>query len=98
MNMVPLVLDDGALGLAVSGEIDVSTVQELRDALAPLVERAPERIVLDLAAVDFMDSSGLAVLVAVASKIPYLEITNAIPIVRRIVEVTGLEDVLHLSP
>lgn len=51
---------DGLAVTTVRGEIDIATADELSAALDDVA--AEERVVVDLSAVDFMDSSGLAVL------------------------------------
>lgn len=50
--------------LTVTGEVDVYTSPRLREKLAELLSEGHRRIVLDLSEVDFMDSTGLGVLVA----------------------------------
>jgi anti-sigma B factor antagonist len=51
--------------IAVSGEVDVATAAELRDAvLAALVNSRPSVIVLDFGLVTFIDSTGIGALVA----------------------------------
>jgi anti-sigma B factor antagonist len=49
--------------LAVNGDVDIATAPELRTRLARAVDGHPA-VVVDLAAVGFMDSTGLGVLVA----------------------------------
>jgi anti-anti-sigma factor len=49
--------------LALSGELDISTVWELEDALAARL-KAGEDVVVDLRGLEFMDSSGVRALVA----------------------------------
>jgi anti-anti-sigma factor len=46
--------------LAVSGELDVATAPDLRERLGAAIESGATRIVVDLRAVTFMDSIGLA--------------------------------------
>ena len=57
-------LEEGS-GFRVSGELDLLTVPQLRDALAAV--RDPSRgVVLDFSGVSFVDSSGLGLLLSTA--------------------------------
>jgi anti-sigma B factor antagonist len=47
----------------VRGEVDVYTSSVLRERLVELIDGGSERVVVDLDRVDFLDSSGLGVLV-----------------------------------
>jgi anti-sigma B factor antagonist len=49
--------------LAVAGELDLAGIPALEEALAGLEAARPEAIVLDLTALQFLDSSGLRCLV-----------------------------------
>lgn len=49
--------------VGVSGEVDLYTAPQLRETLIDLVERGRHRIIVDLAGVEFLDSTGLGVLV-----------------------------------
>ncbi|MGH9125944.1 MAG: STAS domain-containing protein [Acidimicrobiales bacterium] len=49
--------------LAVKGEVDVYTAPRLREKLVELVSQGKRWIVVDLDGVDFLDSTGLGVLV-----------------------------------
>ncbi len=51
-----------ALVLAVAGEVDLLTATQLTDAVTAALARRPPVLVIDLAAVTFLDSSGLSVL------------------------------------
>jgi anti-anti-sigma factor len=53
---------DGAVEVVVAGEVDLSTAPQLQSALEAL-DQGWRRVVLDLADVTFMDSSGIAVIV-----------------------------------
>ncbi len=61
LELSPLV--DGA-GIKLTGELDLATAQQLREALAAVASAS--EVVLDLSELTFMDSSGLAVLVSLA--------------------------------
>lgn len=49
--------------IRLSGEVDVFTAPRLREKIIELVNRGQRLIVVDLDAVDFLDSTGLGVLV-----------------------------------
>lgn len=56
---------DGARTIvALRGEVDMSAAPELRDLLERLVAEGEVHLVLDLAALQFIDSSGLSAVVA----------------------------------
>jgi anti-anti-sigma factor len=89
----------GAVRVAVIGEIDLSTADVLHAGLLSVLSaQPPHRIEVDLAGVTFMDCVGLTVLVVVGKAATrtgcQLRITNPRPIVRRVLDVTGLLDVL----
>ncbi|HEB12389.1 MAG TPA: anti-sigma factor antagonist [Actinobacteria bacterium] len=54
---------DGVMVLKLDGEVDVYTAPKLKSRLVDLVDQGKFKIVVDLEKVDFMDSSGLGVLV-----------------------------------
>jgi len=54
---------NGTTVVAVGGEIDVYTAPKLRDKLTELVAAGVYDLVIDLEAVEFLDSTGLGVLV-----------------------------------
>jgi anti-sigma B factor antagonist len=49
--------------LSVTGEVDVYTAPRLREKLVELVSQGKHQIIIDLEGVDFLDSTGLGVLV-----------------------------------
>lgn len=54
--------EDGYKVLKPDGDLDVYTVGSLRDSLGSIVEEDSPKVVVDLDAVPFMDSSGLGAL------------------------------------
>ena len=56
-----------AVVLAVEGDVDIATAPALREALAEVLG-THKGVVVDLAAVPFMDSTGLGVLVAARNR------------------------------
>jgi anti-sigma B factor antagonist len=84
--------------LKLRGELDMLSAVTLRDTVERLVDHRCARLVFDLGELDFMDSSGIAVLVYAANSIEAIELINASPIIKRIIEVTGLSNLLKLDP
>jgi anti-sigma B factor antagonist len=55
--------------LDVGGEIDVYTAPQLRERLIALVEEGARQVVVDLSRVEFLDSTGLGVLVGALKRL-----------------------------
>ena len=60
---------DSRVIVAVGGEIDVYTAPKLRDMISELVSQGHHNLVVDLEGVDFLDSTGLGVLVGGLKKV-----------------------------
>ncbi len=56
--------EDDVTGVTAAGMLNIAAAPELRQAIHDALEPAPARIVVDLAGVDFIDSSGLGALIA----------------------------------
>jgi stage II sporulation protein AA (anti-sigma F factor antagonist) len=86
---------DAKAVLGVEGEIDPHTARELDEALGELVRREDlEQVVLDLAAIGFIDSSGLRVILAADADLrargATLTVRSPSDAVRRLLEITDL--------
>jgi anti-anti-sigma factor len=88
---------DDATTIAISGEIDISNDDRVRSAIERCLDPRPQRLVFDVRDLSFMDSSGIAVLLRTASGMERVELHHATRAVRRIVETTGIDGVLHLE-
>jgi anti-anti-sigma factor len=85
--------------VAVVGEVDLATAHLLRDRLLGVLrEQAPAVLDVDLAGVTFLDCTGISALVAVRNAAMHtgrrVRVTHPQPIVRRVLDVTGLLGVL----
>ena len=60
---------DGKTIVAVGGEIDVYTAPKLRDKITELVGQGSYHLVVDMQQVEFLDSTGLGVLVGGLKKV-----------------------------
>lgn len=80
--------------LAIRGEVDVSTSAALREELYGIVDSGARRVVVDCSEMDFIDSSGLGVLVGalkrVREKDGELVLRSLNPSARKVFEITGL--------
>ncbi len=81
---------DGALVLELSGELDLASLPSIDGLLAELLTRRPQPVVLDLGNLEFLDSSGIALLVRVANHFGDVRTRAATQPVRRVIEVLGL--------
>ena len=85
----------------VSGELDVSTAPRLREELVALFAAGRRYVVLDLSDLDFLDSTGLGVIVGVLKRARTLGgdllLVCPKPSIRRVFEITGLDRTMPLS-
>lgn len=83
-----------------SGELDPASVPEIAEAIVARIEPGDERTWLDMSAVGFCDSSGLKMLAALHQRTSadggLLVVCEPTPLVLRLLEVTGLADVIAL--
>jgi anti-sigma B factor antagonist len=84
--------------IAVSGDLDISSVERLRSAVTEIAEARPEELTFDMSGLRFMDSAGIAVLLGAAGKVPIVRLYNPTTAVRRVIELTGLTEVLKVEP
>jgi anti-sigma B factor antagonist len=90
----------GLAAVAVSGEVDITTAPDLRAWLTRALDDGAAKVVLDLSGVEFMDSSGLSVLVGAHRRLARLGgrlgIVGVSPIVARLLSVTGLHRIFDV--
>lgn len=95
-----LEIDRGATytTLAAGGEIDYGTVARLRSVLLELVQGGADDLVVDLAEVTFIDSTGLSVLVQAKQRFDSagrrMSVSRPQPRVARVLQLAGLSDYL----
>ena len=69
MRIISNNLESGELLVRIEGEVDVYTSIDLKKELTRLVESEQKKIIIDLENVNYMDSSGLGVLVALLKEL-----------------------------
>ena len=84
----------------VKGEIDVYTAPKLREKLIELVSDGSYDVVVNLEGVDFLDSTGLGVLVGALKRVRThdgeLALVCAEPRILKVFEITGLTKVFPM--
>jgi anti-sigma B factor antagonist len=89
--------------IEVGGEIDVYTAPRLREAIVAAIEAGHTRLIIDVRKVDFLDSTGLGVLVGALKRVRSdggsLDIVCTQERILKIFQITGLDKVfgLHAS-
>jgi len=94
LELVSEVHDDGA-SVVVRGDVDMATAPQLRDALSGLVDGGARRIVLDCRGLEFLDSSGIGVLLAVRNRLGddgSLTLEAPPAHVRKVLDLTGVSE------
>jgi anti-sigma B factor antagonist len=93
-------LEDGIRVIAVRGELDLSTAPELEGPLEDAVAASDALVVVDLSECEFIDSTGIALIVRAWQKLDRtaegtgtgrVVICSYNDQVRRVLEITGLE-------
>jgi len=78
--------------VAVEGEIDVETAPELRECFDRLLAEGEHSYAIDMAGVEFIDSSGLGVLVAAHRRLTAaggrIALASATPALRKVFQLT----------
>lgn len=94
--------DKEAAIITVAGDVDLNRSNEFQQALLDVLDKKPERMIVHLGAVPYMDSSGVASLVKllsrarkVGTRIYLVDLTAR---VRSIFEITRLDNVFSICP
>ena len=80
--------------VTLAGECDLQTGRQLRDVLISEVSRGARRIILDLSALGFMDSTGMQILLSVRTVLTVRG--GALSVVARILELTGADQYIRV--
>jgi anti-sigma B factor antagonist len=83
-----------AVVVRLTGELDLYNAHEVRSVLVDEAARGPERVVVDLSGVGFIDSTALGVVIEARTKLPnrraFLLAAPAVE-TRRALEISGLD-------
>jgi anti-anti-sigma factor len=90
-------IDDGAepgtVVVRLSGDLDLAGADEARAVVDHAVATGPATLTFDVTELRFMDSSGIAVLIAATQKVGSVVLRNPSPVIQRLLTLAGLADV-----
>ncbi|MFT8322562.1 MAG: anti-sigma factor antagonist [Bacillus sp. (in: firmicutes)] len=85
----------------ISGEIDAYTAPKLRERIYAFSEKKGIKMVVDLADVNYMDSTGLGVFVGIFKNVRAndgeFKLVNLSDRLKRLFEITGLADIIDIT-
>jgi anti-sigma B factor antagonist len=88
--------------LALEGEIDLHRSPQVKETLEPLIQKKMARILVDLSAVSYIDSSGLAIFIETMQRIAAYGGKFALfglrESVRGIFEIARLDQIFNIYP
>lgn len=91
---------DGVLEITVAADrIDAACAIQFKDRMRDLAQDGPDRVLLDMGQVDFIDSSGLGAIVSVMKMLGKgrkLELAALQPKVRKVLRLTRMDSVFEI--
>src|SRR6478609_3209148 len=98
----PMLRQDRANVLAIEGDIDLHVSPAITESLNAMIKKKPERIVIDLSRVTYIDSSGIAVLILAMQEVEAYGgkffLSGLQETLRSIFETSRLERVFRIFP
>lgn len=93
-------INGGSSIIELEGEIDVYTAPQLKQQIISLLDGGVRRIIVNLTAVDYLDSTALGVLIGGLKRLRErdgnLDLICPNPRIKRIFEITGLDKIFDI--
>lgn len=87
--------------IELEGEIDIYTVRQLKEVLTSITEEKKENIKIDANKLEYIDSTGLGVLIGTLKKLKEedknLIISNIKPNIMKLLKITGLDKIFIIE-
>ena len=95
--------EGGSRRFTITGEIDLGNAADIEAAIVDGISNQVSDVLVDLSGVEYIDSSGMRILFALAGKLKTLQVrlVVAAPVgspARRVVELSGMAAVVELEP
>lgn len=91
----------GATVVAVAGELDALSAPQLDEHLTEVLNDSPKRLVVDLTEVDFLDSTGLGVLIKTLTHLREndgdLALVATSPRILKVLSITGMDQIMTVG-
>jgi|SRR5215467_6982089 anti-anti-sigma factor len=94
-------LDSGWAVITIAGRLALGgETEKLNAAVAALLQKDQKRVVLDITGLDYVDSSGVGMLVSCLTNVKKaggeLKVVGASPRIRRIFNMTGVDNLMSM--
>jgi len=93
-------IQDSIIEIKPIGEVDIYTSPELKNQIFSLIEERNTSIIIDGESLEYIDSTGLGVLMSIYKKMQEnslnLEIINLKPNIYKLFDITGLNKVFNI--
>lgn len=95
--------EGGSMHIALSGEIDLANAAAVEEEIRVAVSQQPTTVSVDLTDLTYVDSAGIRILFALASRLRALRIMLELVVpldspTRRLIELSGFESLAALRP
>lgn len=90
--------EPGLVRVRLRGELDLSNIERLEAEVAPALGEDVRRMVVEAKALEFADSSAIALWLRWAASMEEFELHDLSPLLRRVLGAMGLEEQLVLRP
>ncbi len=89
---------DEIIKIAVTGSIEIITLKPLKEKLLEIGTNSDKNVEIDLSKVDYMDSSGMGVLLTLSKMLKRkgkaLKITNPSDRIKKILQLSSLQEIM----
>lgn len=91
---------DGILAIDIEGKLDTQTATPAMEELLQYLESSPDKVLINLAPLEFVSSAGLRVILRVAKQMRgyggALKVSGAQGVVKDVLEISGFDNLLDL--
>lgn len=101
-DQVKLSRRDDWLVVAISGDFDLDLAADVRRLVMPMLESGDHRVIVDLSATEFMDSTALGLVMGIRERVKSyfgdIRVVTDRAAVLRVFEITGLLASVRIAP